>query len=42
LAARVLANINNNQILVSSKELPGVKITEDFKTFGIFLDQKDK
>jgi arginine N-succinyltransferase len=43
LAARVMANvIENSQIIISSKDLPGYKIPEDFKSSGIFLDLKEK
>ena len=43
LAARVMANvIDNSQIIISSNDLPGYKIPDDFKSSGIFLDQKEK
>ncbi len=42
IAARILANIANNSIIISSKDLQGYKIPDDFVSTGIFLDQKEK
>jgi len=43
LATRAMANVKNDgKIIVSAKDLPGLKIPLDFNASGIFLDQKEK